>query len=137
MKHSIPIQIYYEDTDAGGVVYYGNYLKFAERGRTEMLRALGFENKKLQDDKGLMFVVRHVDIDYLKPGFLDDALTMHTSITTLKNSSFVMRQTVCRGDDVICDMKVTLVCVEKESVKPAKVPEDIRKGFEQYLEGSE
>lgn len=131
MKHKFSFRIYYEDTDAGGVVYYGNYLKFAERARTEFLRECGFENKILQDEQNIMFVVRHADIDYLKPGFLDDNLVLETQLISLKNTSFVMGQNVLRDQEIICAMTITLVCVDFKKVKPAKIPDDIRSAFQE------
>lgn len=132
--HIFPFRIYYEDTDAGGVVYHGNYLNFSERARTEFLRDIGFESRKLQDDQNMMFVVRHAEVDYLKPAFLDDGLSLETSILKLKNSSFVLKQDVFREKELICAMKVTLVCVEKNTVKPVRLPDGIRAGFQDYLE---
>lgn len=143
MRHRIPIRVYYEDTDAGGVVYHANFLKFAERGRTEFLRAVGFENRMLEKTKGLIFVVRHISVDYLKPAFLDDHLTMQSTIEELKNTSFTMHQAVFRekraengpGEaELICDMHVVLVCVETEKIQPARIPEDIKLAFQNYSE---
>lgn len=136
MKHTLPIRVYYEDTDAGGVVYHANYLKFAERGRTEFLRAAGFENNALSAEEGVIFVVRHIDINYLKPAFLDDALDMITTIQTMKNSSFTMHQRVTRPDknEMICDMHVVLVCVDTKDYKPVRLPEKVKGAFAGYLE---
>lgn len=142
MKHSINIRIYYEDTDAGGIVYNANYLKFAERGRTEFLRFTGFESRRIQQEKGMIFVVRHVEIDYLAPAFLDDWLRMETSIAEMKNSSFVMHQRVVRPDienpdlqpAIICDMRVTLVCVDTQTIKPVRMPEDVKSSFQKFLD---
>ena len=106
--HDMKIRIYYEDTDAGGVVYHGSYLNFAERGRTEFLRDIGHQNSDLRKEFGVIFVVKHMDIEYVSPGFLDDILRLETSIEEMKNSSFVMRQTLyCenRNDVLVCDMK--------------------------------
>lgn len=143
MKHRIPIRVYYEDTDAGGVVYHANYLKFAERGRTEFLRAAGFGNRTLEKSKGLIFVVRQMKVDYLKPGFLDDSLVMQSMIEEMKNTSFTMHQAVFRektaengaGEaELICDMHVVLVCVDTEKLQPARLPEDIKQAFITYSE---
>ncbi|MCB1681250.1 MAG: tol-pal system-associated acyl-CoA thioesterase [Alphaproteobacteria bacterium] len=143
MKHRIPIRVYYEDTDAGGVVYHANFLKFAERGRTEFLRAVGYENLELKKSKGLIFVVRHISVDYLKPAFLDDSLIMQSTIETMKNTSFTMHQAVFREKraenggveaELICDMHVVLVCVETEKIKPARIPDEIKQAFIGYRE---
>src|SRR5687768_16100758 len=106
MNFEIPVRVYYEDTDAGGVVFYANYLRFAERGRTEALRSLGFENKSLSDNEGILFVVRRVEADYLAPARLDDMLTIRTRVAEVRNASFTMSQTVVRGDTVLCAMNV-------------------------------
>ena len=143
MKHTIPIRVYYEDTDAGGVVYHANFLKFAERGRTEFLRAIGYENLELKKTKGLIFVVRRMEVDYLKPAFLDDSLIMQSSIVSLKNTSFTMHQAVLREKkagngaleaELICDMQAVLVCVETEKIQPVRMPEEIRQAFMKYSE---
>ena len=132
-KHSMDVRVYYEDTDAGGVVYHGNYLNFGERGRTEFLRDVGFENKKLADSLGIIFVVRHVEIDYLKPAHLDDLLTQETAILELKNSSFVMSQKIFRDGEPISDMRVVLVCVETENYTPVRLPENVKEAFQGYM----
>lgn len=132
--HILPIRVYYEDTDAGGVVYHANYLKFAERGRTEFLRTLGYQNSDLEKNLGILFVVRHIDIEYLKPGRLDDALELHTSILDLKNSSFVMKQSVFRGKEMIADLKVAIVCVDRNVFRPVRIPADVLEGFQTYRE---
>ena len=130
MHHKIPVRIYYEDTDAGGIVYHANYLKFAERGRTEFLRNCGFLNSQLEKDQGFLFVVRHIDVDYLKPAYLDDELVMHSSILDLKNSSFVMQQSLYRKDELVCDLRVVLVCVDSKKHKPVRLPETIKEAFQ-------
>lgn len=130
MTHTHPIRVYYEDTDAAGLVYYANYLKFAERGRTEYLRALGFENSGLREMHGIAFVVRHLEADYLKPGFLDDALAVQTEILSLKKASFVMNQTIIRpqknaAPDTLFDMQVTLACITMPGGKPTALPKSV------------
>ncbi|MCK5384360.1 MAG: tol-pal system-associated acyl-CoA thioesterase [Alphaproteobacteria bacterium] len=131
-KHKVDYRVYYEDTDAGGVVYYARYLHFAERGRTELLRDLGYENQKLHDEQGLVFVVRNVDIHFIKPARLDDMLSVHTSISEIKNSSFVMNQHIMRGDVFITDINVLLVCVEVKDFKPVRMPAVIKEAFLKY-----
>lgn len=127
--HEIPIRIYYEDTDAGGVVYHGSYLNFAERGRTEFLRHIGHTNSEIRETHNLIFVVRHMEIDYIKPGFLDDMMALRTSVEEVKNSSFIMRQSLYRDDEMITDMRVTLVTVDVTSLKPVRMPDKIRDEF--------
>lgn len=134
MKHSIDIRVYYEDTDAGGIVYHANYLKFGERGRTEFLRHTGFQNHKLHEERGVIFVVRHIEIDYLKPAFLDDALVLETTIKDMKNSSFVMHQKTLRHGEPLADMRVVLVCVDAEKYSPVRLPEDVKRAFQSFCE---
>lgn len=133
-SHEMDIRVYYEDTDAGGVMYHGTHLDFAERGRTEFLRDLGFQNSDLADDFGMIFLVRKMEIEYLAPGFLDDLLTMRTVITLIKNSSFVMKQTLLRDGEPIAEMNVVLVCVHAQEKKPVKMPAALKAQFEKYLE---
>lgn len=140
-SHSHNIRIYYEDTDAGGVVYHASYVRFAERGRTEFLRHLGYQNSELSKDLGILFVVRHVESDFLKPGFLDDFLRLETTILEIKKSSFVMRQSFFRQnhvekseDDFICDIKVTIVCVDAKALKAVRLPDELKAEFETYMD---
>lgn len=128
--HALPIRVYYEDTDAGGVVYYANYLKFAERGRTDWLRDLGIHQAELRERSGLFFVVRHCEIDYLAAGKLDDLLTVESRLLRMSNTSIAMHQIVRRDADqaVLAEMKVTVVCVN-ETLKPARIPQEIREKF--------
>lgn len=123
------IRIYYEDTDAGGIVYYANYLKFCERGRTELLRSAGFENKPLMEREGFIFVVRHLEADYLASAYLDDILNVNTSVELLKNASFIMKQTIFRHDVKLFEMTVTLVCVGTNG-KPVRLPQNLREALE-------
>ena len=136
MNHSIDIRVYYEDTDDAGVVYYANYLKFAERARTEMLRSMGLENKSLKETKGIVFVVRHIEVDYLSSAKLDDVLRVETSLESLKNTHMIMRQSFFRRNDLLCDMKVNLVCISAEGFKPVRFPDDLKAGFQKFIKES-
>lgn len=127
--HNINIRVYYEDTDAGGIVFYANYLKFAERGRTEYLRNLGFENKSLMDKQGVIFVVRKIEADYLAPAYLDDMLRMETGVTEMKNASFKMKQSLFRHNELIFSVDVILVCVDRAG-KPVRLPDGLRTAME-------
>jgi len=118
---SWPVRVYWEDTDAGGVVYYANYLKFMERARSEWLRALGFDQRRLRDELGLVFVVRNATIEYLKPARYDDLLTVTARLEQANRASLVMRQTIER-DELIASAEVTLVCVHAQTFKPARIP---------------
>ncbi len=125
-SHRFAVRVYYEDTDAAGVVYYANYLKFCERARTEWLRALGFEQQQLREERGLVFVVRTVEAEYLKSGVLDDALTVETYVAEMGRSKIVFAQTIMRGSERLFESRVGVVCVDWNKRKPASVPPDIR-----------
>ncbi len=126
--HDHHVRVYYEDTDAGGIVYYPNYLKFAERGRTEYLRALGFLNSQIRDESGIIIVVKRVEAEYLAPARLDDHLTVATRLVSMKNTSFIMEQNILRDGGIIFTMSVVLVCVN-DAGKPARIPETVRNVF--------
>lgn len=111
MTHVLDIRVYYEDTDLAGIVYYANYLKFIERGRTEMLRAAGVSQARLKDDTGLVFAVVHVAADYRAPARLDDLLRVETTVTALGGASLTMRQRVLREGTVLVEATVRLACV--------------------------
>ena len=132
MTHSIDLRVYYEDTDAGGVVYHANHLKFCERGRTEYLRNLGFLNSGLMSGEGVLFVVRRVEADYLKPARLDDLLTVTTTLQSLKNTSFFMKQDIMRGAEHLFSMIVLVVCVNTDG-KPVGLPAAIKTAFENHI----
>lgn len=129
MNHNFQIRVYYEDTDAGGIVYYANYLKFCERGRTECLRSWGFENKSLMDNEGVLFVVHHLEADYVRPARLDDLLTVETSVADVRSAGFTMKQEVRRSGDVIFNMAVGLACVGREG-RPVRLPQGLKEVLE-------
>lgn len=122
------MRVYYEDTDAGGVVYYANYLKFAERARTEMLRANGIQQSELREKYGVLFVVTRCEIDFKKPARLDDILTIDTRITDLGKVRLSMHQTVRRGEDMLAELVVHLACVN-ENGKPSSIPGYVAQAF--------
>jgi len=126
------IKVYYEDTDAGGVVYYANYLKFLERARTEALFTIGFNNKKIKEDYGALIVVKSCNIEYKKPSYLEDELKIRSFVKSITKTSFFMSQFISRDDELIVEAKVHLVFVDKNG-KPIKVPEDIFKDFKPYF----
>ena len=133
MIHTIPIRVYYEDTDADGVVYHGAYIYMAERGRTEYLRSEGTSIREVNEKLNITFVVRHLEIDYLKTAALDDLLELRTSVVKLKNSSFIMKQEFFRKDageeTKIATVNVTLVCVDTNAIKPLRMPTELREIF--------
>ena len=126
------IKVYYEDTDAGGVVYYANYLRFLERARTEALFTIGFNNKKIKEDYGALIVVKSCNIEYKKPSYLEDELKIRSFVKSITKTSFFMSQFISRDDELIVEAKVHLVFVDKNG-KPIKVPEDIFKDFKPYF----
>ncbi len=117
-----PVRVYWEDTDAGGVVYYANYLKFLERARSEWLRSLDIHQTELAAQEGVLFVVRRVEADYLKPARFDDALRVHCYITEVGRASLIMEQQILRGDEVLLFAQVKLACVSATGMRPAKIP---------------
>ena len=120
-----PVRVYWEDTDAGGVVYYANYLKFMERARSEWLRALGFEQDVLRDEAGAVFVVRRVEVDYLAPARFNDRLDVSVALLELGRASLVLTQSLSRGDARLVAAQVTLACVDATRFKPVKIPAPI------------
>ena len=120
-----PVRVYYEDTDAGGVVFYANYLKFFERARTEMLRSLGFEQDQMIAEQKLIFVVRSVQIDYLKPARFNEAIDVTAEVTLIKKVSLNFKQVITRGEDVLCKGNVRIACLDAETLKPKTIPEDL------------
>ena len=124
-KFTTQYRIYYEDTDAGGVVYYANYLKFFERARTDFLRSLTISQSDLISSHNLAFVVRKCDIDYLSPAKLDDMIDVTVSVTEIRNASIVMDQTITIGDIILSKLKVKIACVNVTDFRPIKIPENI------------
>ena len=126
------VKVYYEDTDAGGIVYYANYLKFLERARTEALVTLGFNNKKIKDDFGAQIIVKSCNIEYKISAHLEDELTVRSFVKSITKTSFFMNQFIKRGEDLIVEAKVHLVFVNKKG-KPVKVPDLIFDNFKPYF----
>lgn len=121
------MRVYYEDTDAGGVVYYANYLKFMERARTEMLRAIGFEQDNIRQEQGLIFAVHSVEAKYHKPAVFNDELNVISKIPILSKASLVFTQRVLRAcDDMpLCSADIKVACLQADSFTPAAIPADI------------
>ena len=119
---TLPVRVYYEDTDAGGVVYYANYLKFCERARTEWLRTLGVSQQALIDEHGLAFVVRSVQADYLASARLDDALEVVTRVAMLRRASILFEQQVMRGQELLFTTRVLLASIDLHRQKPVAIP---------------
>ena len=126
------LKVYYEDTDAGGVVYYANYLKFLERARTEALVILGFNNKKIKEDFGALIIVKSCNIEYTIPAHLEDELSIRSFVKSVTKTSFFMNQFISRGEDLIAEAKVQLVFVNMEG-KPIRIPDNIFQDFKPYF----
>ena len=114
--------MYYEDTDFGGVVYYANYLRYFERARTEWLRSLGVEHQRLAREDGLQFVVRRVEIDFLRGARLDDELSITVELTERKRTYLMLRQRALRGAEPMADARVQAACVRRDDFKPVPLP---------------
>ncbi len=127
--HQLKIRVYYEDTDAAGIVYHASYLRYAERGRTEMLREAGFEHGQIFKDTGTGFAVVAMNITYKAPAKLDDLLVLHTKITRVGGVSMEMQQDVYNEGQLITEIKVTLVCIDR-AFKAVRLPATIKEIFE-------
>ncbi|MDH5203475.1 MAG: tol-pal system-associated acyl-CoA thioesterase [Nitrospirota bacterium] len=124
MTHTIKIKIYYEDTDAGGVVYYANYLRYLERARTEFLLDRGIDILEYQE-QGYFFVVVHVDISYKRPARLGDNLEVKTEVTEIKNATIIVKNQVLKDDTLLVEAYVTIACIDKEG-KPQRLPDSFK-----------
>jgi len=122
MSFTWPVRVYYEDTDAGGVVYYANYLNFFERARTEMLRAMGHEQDELLIKEGILFVVRSVQVDYLMPARFNEQLQVSAELTMAKNVSLTFAQEITRGNDVLCNSIIRIACLDAGTMRPKAIP---------------
>ncbi len=127
-----PIRVYYEDTDAGGVVYYANYLKFFERARTEFLRSMGFEQDELRALHGIIFAVRSIQADYRRPARFNDLLTVSCTLTGYKRASLEFFQMVQRQTETLCEGRVRIACLNAESFRPSSMPQSLWKTLQSY-----
>ena len=124
---SFPVRVYYEDTDTAGIVYYAGYLRFMERGRTEWLRALGIEQMRLAQEAGIVFAVRSLNIEYLKPARLDDLLAVVTELTLPGRAQITLGQRIEREGETLVEASVSIACLDARKMKPAAMPEEIRR----------
>ncbi len=120
-----PVRVYYEDTDAGGVVYFANYLRFMERARTEWLRRLGFDQSELRERQGILFVVRGVEATYHRPARLDDALTVQSRLTSLSRVALRFEQSIERDGETLVSGSSDVICVGAGSMRPSRMPEPL------------
>ena len=130
-------RVYWEDTDGGGVVYYANYLKFMERARTEWLRSLGHSQQEIADQYGFVFAVAEAHVNYRKPARLDDDLLVSCEPVPEGRASIRFRQRILRGDTLIADGEVRVVCVDAKSFKPRALPEFIQHATPQVNDGKQ
>lgn len=130
MNFVLPVRVYYQDTDAGGVVFHSSYIDFLERARSEWLRSLGFTNAGLMKEHQIFFVVRALEVTYFRPAVLDDLLDVGVEIEKTGRSLMVFRQDVKRGEDVLASARVSLVCAATDTFKPVSVPRAIRSKLE-------
>tara|TARA_Y100001949_G_C15944492_1_gene311772 strand:- start:646 stop:1068 length:423 start_codon:yes stop_codon:yes gene_type:complete len=126
------LKVYYDDTDSGGVVYHANYLKFLERARTEALFSIGFSNNKVKEDFNSLIVVKSCNIDYKKPSYLEDELTIRSFVKSITKTSFFMNQIITKNKEVIIEAQVHLVFIDKDG-KPTKIPDQIYSKFKPYF----
>ena len=133
--HCFPVRVYWEDTDAGGIVYYANYLKFAERARTEVLRSAGIDQSRLMDAEGVSFAVRRCQIEFDAPARLDDLLDVTTRVTDLGGASIAMHQVISRIDRDLVRLALDIACVDR-SGRPARLPPAVRCGVAALMDGN-
>ena len=124
--HQMSIRIYFEDTDSGGIVYYANYLKYAERARAELLRSLGIESGQMMHEFGIGLAVRSCNAEYLKPAVLDDEVILQTELQKVGGASIKLRQIVLRGGDELTKMDIKLGCINFKSGRPVSLPKKLR-----------
>tara|TARA_B100001564_G_C20495623_1_gene603780 strand:+ start:505 stop:897 length:393 start_codon:yes stop_codon:yes gene_type:complete len=124
MSHHCSYRVYYEDTDAGGVVYYANYLKFAERARTEWLRERGIIQSKLAQEEDILFVVRKAELDLKQPARLDDLIDIETSLVHIKGARINLEQTLCVNKQILVSLNITIACINS-AFKPTRLPPSI------------
>ncbi len=124
-KFEFPYRIYWEDTDAGGVVYYANYLKFMERCRTEWLRFLGIDQSRLRAERQLQFAVVNVAVDFLRPALLNDEILVTAELERLSGATISFKQTIMRADTQLIDGSTRVACLDSGTLKPRAIPKDL------------
>jgi acyl-CoA thioester hydrolase len=125
-EFNLQVRVYYEDTDAGGVVYHSNYLNFMERARSEWLRHIGFEQDILIEENEILFAVRHINIDFHKPARFNELLNVKTHITDQRKASLVFEQIISnQTEEIICKARVKIACLNCKTMKPEPIPETI------------
>ena len=131
-----PLRVFYEDTDAAGIVYYANYLKFMERARTEMMRSAGIDHSYVRESQGVIFIVKRCVLDYRKPARLDDLLEIHTRIVALMGASLEVEQSVLKEGEFLVNAQLRLACI-RENGAPVRFPPDLRSALKSLHHGSQ
>ena len=126
------LKVFYEDTDAGGVVYYANYLKFLERARSEAIYSLGFSNTQLKENFGIVIIVKSCNINYIKSAVFEDKLSVFSSLKKLSKTSFIMHQEIKRDEELLSTSEVCLVCINREK-KPTKIPDELKSSLKDFI----
>ncbi len=134
--HIFPVRVYYEDTDSGGLVYHANYLKYAERGRTEMLRLLDVNHTETAKRYGLAFAVRDCAIDYRRAARLDDVLEVRSQLFDLRGATIGVDQGIWRDSDLVAHLRLRIVCLNRQG-RPARLPDPIRTTMQPYAKTRE
>ena len=131
MKFNWSIRVYYEDTDAAGVVYHASYLKFMERARTEWLRSLGYSQESLKKEEQIVFAVANINIRFVKPALLDQELNVITTVTNVGGASIRFEQSIIDNESTqtICQADVDVVCIDSDALKPKRIPETVKAKF--------
>lgn len=133
--HRHPVRVYWEDTDASGIVFYANYLRYTERARTEWLRRLGVSQSALLDETGVAFVVRNVNVGYRAPARLDDELVVRSRLTELRPASLTLEQLVQRGEELLVRSSVQLACIDRRG-RPKRLPQRVKAALDVAEPGS-
>lgn len=128
--HRHPVRVYWEDTDAGGVVFYANYLKFFERARTEWLRSLGYSQEAMRQKQGVMFVVTHTAVRYLQPARLDDLLDVTVAFASARAASMVITQQALRDGTLLAEGEIRIGCVDAQTFRPHRIPKELLQELE-------
>ncbi|HKB60317.1 MAG TPA: tol-pal system-associated acyl-CoA thioesterase [Gallionellaceae bacterium] len=123
---TLPVRVYYQDTDAGGVVYHASYVNFMERARTEWLRTFGYTGLGMMQEFGMLFVVRSLKVEYLRPALLDDMLDVSADIKDIGRSRMTVHQQVRRAEELLAEGEVHLVCVTRDGFKPVAIPDVLK-----------
>jgi acyl-CoA thioester hydrolase len=130
---TLPVRVYFQDTDAGGVVYHASYVNFMERARTEWMRSFGYTNAGLMKELGVVFVVRSLKLDYLKPALLDDLISVSAQLKEIGRSRVTLHQSIMRNEEHLVEGEIHLVCVALDTFKPVSVPDVLREQWKKLV----